>query len=384
MLATGIRSALGIKVFGPDLATIESTATAIERALQNDSRTTDFTRSAFAERTTGGYFLDFDIDRDAASRYGLNVADIQDVIEMAIGGKVVSQTVEGRERYNILMRYNRDYRDSIAALERTYVTTNHGSQIPISQVATLQYRKGPPMIRNEDGQLVGFVFVDVADNIGIPNYVALAKKVVGEKVDIPTGYRLAWAGQFENYERAKSRLEILVPMTLGLIFMMLYFHRKSLVETLIVMLALPFSLVGSLWFLWMLEYKISVAVAVGMIAVAGLAVELGLLMMLYLDISWRQRCDDGQLNTFHDLTEAVVDGAAKRLRPKLMTGLALILGLVPIMLSNGSGADLMKRVAAPMLGGVVTSLIMVLVVFPALFVIWKRSSKKVEPVIKSS
>jgi Cu(I)/Ag(I) efflux system membrane protein CusA/SilA len=383
MLATGIRSALGIKVFGPDLATIESTATAIERALQSDSRTTDFTRSAFAERTTGGYFLDFDIDRDAASRYGLNVADIQDVIEMAIGGKVVSQTVEGRERYNILMRYNRDYRDSIAALERTYVTTSHGSQIPISQVATLQYRKGPPMIRNEDGQLVGFVFVDVADNIGIPDYVALAKKVVDEKVDIPTGYRLAWAGQFENYERAKSRLEILVPMTLGLIFMMLYFHRKSLIETLIVMLALPFSLVGSLWFLWMLEYKISVAVAVGMIAVAGLAVELGLLMMLYLDISWRQRRDDGQLNTFHDLTEAVVDGAAKRLRPKLMTGLALLMGLVPIMLSNGSGADLMKRVAAPMVGGVATSLIMVLVVFPALFVIWKQATKRAGPTIES-
>jgi Cu(I)/Ag(I) efflux system membrane protein CusA/SilA len=384
MLATGIRSALGIKVFGPDLATIESTATAIERALQSDSRTTDLTRSAFAERTTGGYFLDFDIDRDAASRYGLNVADIQDVIEMAIGGTVVSQTVEGRERYNILMRYNRDYRDSITALERTYVTTSHGSQIPISQVATLQYRKGPPMIRNEDGQLVGFVFVDVADNIGIPNYVALAKKVVAEKVDIPSGYRLAWAGQFENYERAKSRLEILVPMTLGLIFMMLYFHRKSLIETLIVMLALPFSLVGSLWFLWMLEYKISVAVAVGMIAVAGLAVELGLLMMLYLDISWRQRRDDGQLNSFNDLTEAVVDGAAKRLRPKLMTGLALLMGLVPIMLSNGSGADLMKRVAAPMLGGVATSLIMVLVVFPALFVIWKQRSKNVAPAIKSS
>jgi Cu(I)/Ag(I) efflux system membrane protein CusA/SilA len=192
----------------------------------------------------------------------------------------------------------------------------------------------------------------------------------------------AWAGQFESYERAKSRLEILEPMTLGLIFMMLYFHRKSLIETLIVMLALPFPLVGSLWFLWMLEYKISVVV--GMIAVAGLAVELGLLMMLYLDISWRQRRDDGLLNSFNDLTEAVVDGAAKRLRPKLMTGLALILGLVPIMLSNGSGADLMKRVAAPMLGGVVTSLIMVLAVFPALFVIWKQGSKNVAPTIKSA
>ncbi|MEQ8798140.1 MAG: CusA/CzcA family heavy metal efflux RND transporter [Salinisphaeraceae bacterium] len=371
MLATGIRSSLGIKVFGPDLATIEDTATAVEQALQADSRTAPHTRSAFAERTTGGYFLDFDIDRAAAARHGLNVGDVQDVIEAAIGGKVVSNTVEGRERYDILVRYNRDYRDDLEALERVFVPTSRGAQIPITQVADLTFRTGPPMIRNEDGQLVGFVFVDVGDGLGVPDYVSRAKQVVADRVDIPAGYRLEWAGQFESYERARDRLTILVPLTVFLIFFMLYFHRKSLVETGIVMLALPFSLVGSIWLLWWLEYKLSVAVAVGVIAVAGLAVELGLLMMLYLDIAWRGRREEGCMNSRADLTEAIVDGAARRLRPKLMTGLALFMGLVPIMLSHGTGADVMKRIAAPMLGGVGSALLLVLLVFPALFAIWR-------------
>ena len=371
MLATGIRSSLGIKVFGPDLATIEDTATAVEQALQADSRTAPHTRSAFAERTTGGYFLDFDIDRAAAARHGLNVGDVQDVIEAAIGGKVVSNTVEGRERYDILVRYNRDYRDDLEALERVFVPTSRGAQIPITQVADLTFRTGPPMIRNEDGQLVGFVFVDVGDGLGVPDYVSRAKQVVADRVDIPAGYRLEWAGQFESYERARDRLTILVPLTVFLIFFMLYFHRKSLVETGIVMLALPFSLIGSIWLLWWLEYNLSVAVAVGVIAVAGLAVELGLLMMLYLDIAWRGRREEGCMNSRADLTEAIVDGAARRLRPKLMTGLALFMGLVPIMLSHGTGADVMKRIAAPMLGGVGSALVLVLLVFPALFAIWR-------------
>ncbi|RZO84310.1 MAG: efflux RND transporter permease subunit [Oceanococcus sp.] len=371
MLATGIRSSLGIKVFGPDLATIETTATDIEEALLADEGTAPYTRSAFAERTTGGYFLDFDIDRDAASRFGLNVGDVQDVIVSAIGGQMVSQTVEGRERYGILVRYNREYRDNLEALERVFVTTAAGAQIPITQVADINFRTGPPMIRNEDGQLVGFVFVDVGDGIGIPDYVDLAKDVVSEQVKIPDGYRIAWAGQFESFERAKARLTILVPLTIFMIFFMLYFHRKSLVETLVVMLALPFSLVGASWLLWALGYKMSVAVAVGIIAVAGLAVELGLLMMLYLDIAWRQHVADGRMRNAADLSEAIVEGAAKRLRPKLMTGLALFMGLVPIMYSAGTGADVMKRVAAPMLGGVGTALLMVLIVFPAIFAIWR-------------
>lgn len=373
MLATGIRSTLGIKVFGADLAQIEQTAVNIERALQEDTRTAPYTRSAFAERTTGGYFLDFDIDRSAAARFGLNIGDVQNVIEAAMGGMKVSETVEGRERYGILIRYAREYRDSLEALERVLVPTSDGAQIPITQVAKIKFRTGPPMLRNEDGQLVGFVFVDVNDTVGIADYVKLAKQVVDEKVTIPSGYRLAWAGQFKYFERAKARLKILIPLTLFFIFFMLFMHRKSLIETLLVMTALLFSLVGSVWLLTILDYKLSVAVAVGMIAVAGLAVELGLLMMLYLDIAWRTRLNEHQLITSNDLQIAIIDGASQRIRPMLMTGLALFMGLLPIMLSSGTGADVMKRIAAPMLGGIASSLIMVLIVFPALFSIWRGS-----------
>ncbi|HEX2241710.1 MAG TPA: efflux RND transporter permease subunit, partial [Gammaproteobacteria bacterium] len=295
MLATGIRSTLGIKVVGPDLATIQKTAVEIEGALQKDSRVAPYTRSAFAERTAGGYFLDFDINREHAARFGLNVGDVQDVIVAAMGGEVVSQTVEGRERYNILVRYARQFRDNILALKRALIFTPSGAQIPISQVADIKFRTGPSMIRSEDAQLVGFVNVDVNENIGIVDYVHKAEQVVADKVKVPNGYRLEWAGQFQYYERAKASLTILVPLTIFLIFFMLYMHRKSLVETLIVMLALPFSLVGSVGLLVWLNYKLSVAVAVGMIAVAGLAVELGILMMLYLDIAWRRRCAEGCL-----------------------------------------------------------------------------------------
>jgi copper/silver efflux system protein len=371
MLATGIRATLGIKVYGTELSTIEDISIEIERALQQDPRTAPYTRSAFAERTTGGYFLDFDINREQAARFGLNVGDVQDVIVAAMGGKVVSQTVEGRERYNILVRYAREYRESISALERVLISTANGAQIPISQVADLTFRTGPPMVRSEDAQLQGIVSVDVNEEIGVPDYVALAKQVVADKVEIPSGYRLSWAGQFEYYERAKARLKILIPLTLFLIFFMLYFHRKSLTETLIVMVALPFSFVGAVWLLALLEYKLSVAVAVGMIAVAGLAVELGLLMMLYLDIAWRSHRAEGRLNDRADLEEAIIEGAAKRLRPKLMTGLALFMGLLPIMYSTTTGADVMKRIAAPMLGGVASALILVLIVFPAIFAFWR-------------
>jgi Cu(I)/Ag(I) efflux system membrane protein CusA/SilA len=371
MLATGIRSTLGIKVFGAELAEIEQTAVNIERVLLEDMRTATHTRSAFAERTTGGYFLDFDIDRSAAARFGLNIGDVQNVIEAAMGGMKVSETVEGRERYGILVRYAREYRDSLEALERVLIPTSDGAQIPITQVADIQFRTGPPMLRNEDGQLVGFVFVDVNDTIGIADYVNLAKQVVDDNVVIPSGYRLDWAGQFKYFERAKERLKILVPLTLFLIFFMLFMHRKSLIETLIVMSALLFSLVGSIWALSILDYKLSVAVAVGMIAVAGLAVELGLLMMLYLDIAWRKHINMGELDDRDDLQQAIVTGASQRIRPMLMTGLALFLGLLPIILSSGAGADVMKRIAAPMLGGIASSLIMVLIVFPSIFALWR-------------
>jgi Cu(I)/Ag(I) efflux system membrane protein CusA/SilA len=288
-----------------------------------------------------------------------------------MGGVNVGETVEGRERYGILVRYAREYRDNLEALKRAFVATASGAQIPITQVADIEFRTGPPMLRNEDGQLVSFIFVDVNDEIGIADYVQAAKEVVEERAPIPEGYRIAWAGQFQYYERAKARLEILVPLTIFLIFVMLYMHRRSLVETAVVMLALPFSLIGSVWLIWLLGYKLSVAVAVGMIAVAGLAVELGVLMMLYLDIAWRDHRAAGRMRTAADLTDAIVEGAALRLRPKLMTGLALFMGLVPIMYSSGSGADVMKRIAAPMLGGVGSALILVLIVFPAIFSLWR-------------
>ncbi len=293
------------------------------------------------------------------------------VIEAALGGAVVSETVEGRERYGILVRYAREYRDNLEALQRVLVTTSTGAQIPITQVADIRFRTGPPMLRNEDGQLVGFVFVDVDETIGIADYVDLAKQVVQNKVNIPSGYRLEWAGQFKYFERAKARLQILVPLTLITIFFMLFMHRKSLIETMIIMTAFPMSIVGSIWLLALLDYKISVAVAVGMIAVAGLAVELGLLMMLYLDIAWRSARDDNRLNSEPELWRAIVEGAKQRIRPMLMTGLTLLLGLLPIMFSDGSGSDVMKRIAAPMLGGIGTALFMVLIVFPAIFAIWR-------------
>ena len=371
MLATGIRTAVGIKVFGADLATIERTGVAIERALQADSRTAPHTRSAFAERATGGYFLDFDIDRDAAARFGLNVADVQAVIEAAMGGVRVSETVEGRERYGILVRYAREYRDNIEALERVFVTTSTGANVPITQVAAIRFRTGPPSLRNEDGQLVSFVFVDVTPGIGIADYVELAREVIADEVDIPDGYRISWAGQFTYFERAKARLSVLVPLTVFVIFIMLFMHRKSIVETLVIMTALPFSLVGSVWLLWWLDYNMSVAVAVGMIAVAGLAVELGLLMMLYLDLAWRRRTVEDTMRSRVDLDAAVVDGASQRIRPMLMTGLALLMGLLPIMFNEGSGADVMKRIAAPMIGGVGSALLLVLLVFPAVFTLWR-------------
>jgi Cu(I)/Ag(I) efflux system membrane protein CusA/SilA len=370
MLATGIRSSLGIKVFGADLETIERTAVEIERALQLDERTAPYTRSAFAERSTSGYFLDFDINREAAARFGLTVDAIETVVLAAVGGMQVSETIEGRERYSILLRYSRDYRDSLEALERVLIPTPTGAQIPITQVADIVFRTGPPMVRSEDGQLVGFVFVDVQSDIGIAEYVQLGQEVIGDRVQIPTGYRLAWAGQFEYLERAKAKLQVLVPAALLLIFFMLYLHRGQLAETLIIMFSLPLSLTGAVWLLWFLEYKLSVAVWVGMIAVSGLAVELGILMMLYLDLAYREH----RVKTKKDLRDAIVDGASRRIRPMAMTGLSTCIGLAPMMLSTGAGADVMKRIAAPMVGGVVSALVTALIVFPALYSLWREHS----------
>ena len=370
MMTTGIRSGLGIKVFGDNLDNIEASAVRIEHILQQDERTRPYTRSAFAERLTGGYYLDFTIDRDKIARYGLTVDDVQEVLSAAVGGLTVSQTIEGRERYAINLRYARDFRDNPEALKQVRVPTPSGAQIPISQLTRLEFINGPPMLRNEAGELVSFVFVDVKD-ISFVDYVNLAKQVVDDKVTLAQGIRIEWAGQFKYYERVKASLKILIPVTLLIVFLMLYINHGSLSETLIILLAIPFSLIGAVWLLYYLEYNLSIAVWVGMIALAGLAAEMGVLMLLYLNISYRQRQTENRLQSYHDLTEAIVEGAARRIRPKLMTGMTTLIGLTPILWQTGTGADVMKRIAAPMVGGMISTLFLVLIIFPAVYSYWK-------------
>lgn len=378
MLATGIRSTLGIKVFGDDLGQIEETAVAIEKALQADPRTEPYTRSAFAERLTGGYFLDFDINREAAARYGLNVQDVEDVLMAAVGGMPATQTVEGRERYQVMVRYARDYRDSIDELEKVLVPTKTGTQVPITEVADIVFRTGAPMIRNEDGQLVGFVFVDLKGDLGVADYVTQAKDVVAERVALPAGYRLGWAGQFQYFERAKAKLQWVIPATLLAVFFLLYLHRGRFSDTVFVLSAMPFALMGSIWLLFLLDYKLSVAVWVGMIAMAGLAAELGLLMLHYLDYALDDVKEKSSTNTLEVFYENVAQSAAQRIRPMLMTSLTLLISLIPILISDGTGADVMKRIAAPMVGGTATALIFVLLAFPAIFALWKAPSLTVK------
>jgi len=370
MLATGIRSSLGIKVFGDDLATIETAAVRIEHALQDDERTRPFTRSAFTERLTGGNFIDFNIDRDKIARYGLTVDDVEEVLTAAVGGLTVSQTIEGRERYAINLRYAREFRDDPEALSRVLVPTPGGAQIPISQLAELKFITGPPMLRNEDGFMVSFVLVDVKGK-GIADYVDLARQVVHEKAAIPQGVRVEWAGQFKYFERAKAKLKVLVPLTLVIVFLMLYLNHGSIGEALIILLTIPFSLIGAVWLLYLLDYNMSIAVWVGMIALAGLDAEMGVLMILYMDLSYRQRSAENRLQSRQDLTEAIVEGAIRRIRPKLMTGMTMLIGLAPILWNTGTGADVMKRIAAPMVGGIISALLMVLIVFPAVYSYWK-------------
>ena len=366
MLSTGIRAPLGIKVFGDDLETIERAAIEVERLVAGIPGT----RSAFADRSTGGFYLDVVTDRARAARYGLRVADVNDVVQSAVGGMRISETVEGRERYPIAVRYAVEFRDRPQALGEVLVATPTGVQVPLRQVADIRFATGPPMIRSEDGRLVGYVFVDPGDR-PVADYVAEGRRVVAERLQLPAGIRLEWAGQFTYYERAKARLRILVPVTLALVVLLLYLNTRSLVETAIVLLAVPFSLIGAVWLLWLLDYNLSVAVWVGLIALAGLDAETGVIMLLYLTLAWRERRAAGRLASFADLREAIVDGAARRVRPKLMTVLTTMIGLVPILWSTGAGADVMKRIAAPMVGGLVTSFVLELTVYPALFAMWK-------------
>jgi copper/silver efflux system protein len=376
MLTTGFRSILGVKVFGPDLAGIQDIGVKIEKALSDLPKT----RSAFAERTTGGYFLDFTVNREAAARYGITTGDVNDIIETAIGGKTVTTTVEGRERYPVNVRYARDFREDLDALKRVLVpvpvpmnTANSPAQIPISMLADISYKTGPSSIRTENGQLVGFVFVDITTD-DIEGYVKAASRRINETVQFPPGCYMQWAGQFEYLKSAEQRLKIVVPFTLLFIFVLIYFNTKSLVKTFIVLLAVPFSLVGAFWFLYLLGYNMSVAVWVGLIALAGLDAETGVVMLLYLDQAWEKFRGLGRMNTMADLRLAVIEGAVQRIRPKVMTICTILFGLLPIMWSpvTQSGADVMKRIAAPMIGGVMTSGVLELLIYPVLFLLWRR------------
>ena len=367
MLATGIRSSLGIKILGPQLQELERLGVQIEGLLQS----LDGTRSAYAERVTGGYYLDIDVNRVAAARYGLTVADVQDVIESAIGGKNITWTVEGRERYPINVRYPRELRQDVDALKRILVTTPQGQHIPLAQLSSIAKTTGPPSIRDENGSLASIVFVDVAGT-DLGSYVENAKALVQEHVTLPAGYSLQWAGQYQYLERAQQQLLIVIPLTLFLIFILLYLNFQSIPRCLLVLLSVPFSLVGAMWYLNFLGYHLSVAVWVGLIALAGVAAETGVIMIIFLDEACARWQKENRLHSLTDLRDAVIEGAVLRVRPKIMTASAIFLGLLPIMWSHGTGADAMKRIAAPMIGGIVTATILTLLVIPALYLIWRQ------------
>ena len=392
MLATGIRTPVGVKVFGPDLAELERIGRDVERAV----RMVAGTRSVFAERAVSGYYLDIDIDRAAAARHGLNVGDIQAVIATAIGGMTITQTVEGRERYGVRVRYPQELRDTPERLASVLIPIAHGigsgstdgggmrmagsdrrpgvgtAQVPLGQVATIRTAAGPMVVRTEDAMPTAWVFVDVTDR-DIGSYVRDAKAMVNSMVTLPPGYHLAWSGQYEYMQTAARRMRLVIPATLAIIFLLLYFSFRSVGETLIVLLSLPFSVVGGLWFIWLLGYNWSVAVAIGFIALAGVAAETGVVMLIYLDHAWKARLASGRAG-IADLREAIVEGAVERVRPKMMTVIAIMAGLLPIMWGDGAGASVMRRIAAPMIGGMVSSTLLTLVVIPAVYSLWKEGT----------
>ncbi|GJQ64263.1 MAG: CusA/CzcA family heavy metal efflux RND transporter [Melioribacteraceae bacterium] len=376
MLSTGIKTPVGIKIAGPDLNVLQE----IGQEIENVARTIPGTRSAYAERSAGGNYVDFDIDRNAIARYGLNVSDVQDVIMSAIGGMNISQTVEGLERYPINLRYQRDYRDNVEALKRVLVPLPAGGQIPLMELTDFQIKKGPPAIKSENARPNAWVYIDIKD-IDVGTYVQNAQEVINEEITLPAGYSIIWSGQYEYMERSSKRLLMVVPLTLLLVIVLLYMNTKSVLKTSIILLALPFSMVGSIWFLYLADYNISVAVWVGIIALLGISAETGVVMLLYLDIAYDKFKKQGLLNSLSDLREAIFEGAVKRIRPKMMTVMTTMLGLLPILIGVGIGSDVMKRIAAPMVGGIITSFIMELTLFPAIFFIIKK--KEVEQLSSS-
>ena len=366
MLTTGIRTPVGIKIYGADIKKIEDLGTEIESILPK----VQGTRSVFSERTSGGYFLDFVWKRDELARYGLTIDAVQDVIMSAVGGENVTTTVEGRERYAVNVRYLRDYRSDIGTLKRVLVSTADGqTQVPLSQLADIKVVSGPAMLRDENGMLNGYVYVDVAGR-DIGSYVAAAKEAI-RGVKLPPGYSFIWSGQYEAMQRVRERLKIVLPVTLFLVLMLLYLNTKSMVKTMIIVLAVPFSAVGAIWFLYLLGYNMSIGVWVGLIALLGVDAETGVFMLLYLDIAYDDARKAGRLRNLADLQAVIMHGAVKRIRPKFMTVAVMFMGLVPIMWSTGAGADVMRRIAAPMIGGIFTSFILELVVYPAIYEVWK-------------
>ena len=395
MLATGIRTPVGIKIFGPDLAVLEQ----IGKQIEQGARMIPGTRSAFAERAVSGYYLDIDINREAAARHGVNVADIQAVIAIAIGGMTVTQTVEGRERYGVRVRYPQELRDTPERLASVLVPVTHdvgagasrpssasgmgaggaggaamgagNAQVPLGQLAVIRQVAGPMVVRTEGAMPTAWVYLDVTGR-DIGGYVKDAQKMVSDMIKLPPGYSIVWSGQYEYMQRAAERMRLVIPATLALIFLLLYFNFRSVGETLIVMLSLPFALVGGIWFVWLLGYNWSVAVAIGFIALSGVAAETGVVMLIYLDNAWKERQARGDKPTVKDLYDAIIEGAVERVRPKMMTVTAIMAGLLPILWGNGTGASVMKRIAAPMVGGMLSSTVLTLVVIPAVYSLWKE------------
>lgn len=377
MLSTGIKTPVGIKLAGPDLNVLQDLGKQVEELM----KTVPGTRSAYAERSVGGNYVDFIIDRKAIARYGLTVADVQDVFMSAVGGMNITKTVEGLERYPVNLRYARDYRDNIEALKRVLVPTTMGGNIPIEQLGAIVIKKGPPMIKSENARPNTWVYVDIKD-VDVGSYIDDAKVVIEKNLVLPAGYSLKWSGQYEYMERASKHLSMVIPLTLLLVIVLLYMNTKSMVKTGIVLLALPFSLVGAIWFLYLAGFNMSVAVWVGIIALLGVDAETGVIMLLYLDLAYEKFKKNGMLKSMADLRESIFEGAVKRIRPKMMTVMTTMLGLLPILIGLGAGSDVMKRIAAPMVGGILTSMIMELTVYPAIFYTIKR--REVKKMISSS
>jgi len=371
MLATGIKTPVGVKVSGADLDVIEEIAVAVERAVADIPGTA----SAYAERPVGGRFIEIDIDRAAAARYGLSIADIQQVVQTAIGGQTIAESVEGLERFPINLRYPRDWRDSPDRLADLPMVTPSGAHIPLGAVAEVTLVDGPGMIRSENARRTGFVFIDIAGR-DLGSYVAEAQRVVADSVTLPTGYSLTWSGQYEYIERVQERLGLVAPATLLIITLMLFLAFNRVTEVAIILLALPVALAGGVWLIFYLGYSVSVAVLVGFIALAGVAVETAIVMLLYLNLAWDRRVlaarEQGRALNRDDIETAVFEGALLRLRPKLMTVATIFAGLIPIMYGDATGSEVMQRIAAPMIGGMATATLLTLFVIPAIFVIWKR------------